>query len=330
MVKTKGIIASIIIPVYNVESYLKECLDSIFVHQKISCQIEVVIINDGSTDCSLVMLDEYKKRYDFILINQRNAGLSNARNTGIKAAKGKYLLFIDGDDYLEPYSLNSLLDYLSFSDDDIVQYDYKVCNDAERSFSHNRRPPVVQCGKGQDVFAVWEKNGFYRPMVWITAVSREMVVSNKLYFYPGILNEDEEWSPKIYAYADSVCYLPLVVYVYRVRENSCSTNKSPRNFMDLLKCIDSLMEFSDSQDFSPEYIRAVRRNFAFLYFSMIKNIKFDGCYNADLISELEKRRDIIRFSKDFHRRIFYKYIIDTLGIKNFHVLKYGYKDFLHD
>jgi len=323
------ILASIIIPVYNTAPYIEECLDSIFVCQKIKHTIEVIVVNDASTDGSLDILNEYRERHDFILITQESSGAGGARNTGINAAQGKYLLFVDSDDYLEPGSLDTLLDHLAVSDDDIVQYEYKVYNEAGRDFSHNMRPPVVQCGKGQDVFAVWKKNGFYRPMVWITAVSREMVVSNKLYFYQGILNEDEEWSPKIYAYADSVRYLPLVVYVYRTRENSCSTNKSPKNYMDLLKCIDSLMEFSDCHDFSKEYIRAMQRNFAFLYFSIIKNIKFDGNYNYDLISELEKRRDIMKFLDDFHRRFFYKYIIDTLGIKNFYILKYGYKDSLH-
>jgi glycosyltransferase involved in cell wall biosynthesis len=322
------ILASIIIPVYNTAPYIEECLDSIFVCQKTNHMIEVIVVNDASTDGSLDILNEYRKRHDFILITQESSGAGGARNTGINAAHGKYLLFMDSDDYLVPYSLDALLAYLAVSEDDVVQYDYKVYNEAKRGFSTNKRPPIVEYGTGQDVFAVWEENGFYRPMVWITAVSREMVISNKLYFYPEIFHQDEEWSPKIYAYANSVRYLPLVIYVYRIREGSSIANKTLKHYMDLLKCVDSLNEFSTSQNFSTGYIKALRRNFAFLYFSMIKSIKFDGDYNQYLISELEKRRGMIRFSKDFHRRTFCKYIIDTLGIKNFYILKYGYKDFL--
>jgi len=329
MAEKKEIIASIIIPVYNVESYLEECLDSIFVHQEISCPIEVIVVNDGSTDGSLNILNEYKKQHDFILITQENLGIGCARNTGINAATGRYLLFIDSDDYLVPDSLDSLLVYLAVSNVDIVEYDYKIFNKSKRSYDlNNKLPPIVEYGRGQDVFSVWEKNGFYRPMVWTRAVSREMIVSNKLYFYTGMFHEDEEWSPKIYAYAASVRYLPIVIYVYRIRESSCMANKTLKHYMDLLKCVDSLSEFSNTQNLSPEYIKAVRRKSVSIYFWVFSNIKFDGKYNQHLISELEKRRDLIRFSEEFNRKILYKSIIDIQGIRNSYILRYGCRDFL--
>lgn len=321
------ILASIIIPVYNTGPYINECLDSVFTCLGTKHRIEVIVVNDASTDDSLDILNEYKKKHDFILITQKNSGAGGARNTGIMAANGKYLLFMDSDDAFVPDSLDSLLDYLADSNEDIVEYDYEVSNCTDRDFCTKKIDPVLERGSGQDIFSVWEKNGFYRPMVWVRAVSREMVISNKLYFCPEIYHEDEEWCPKIFAYARTVRYLPRVVYVYRIRDGSSMSNKTVKHFRGLLHCVESLRNFSCSGAFTGEYVKAMRRNFLFLYFSVIKNIKIDGKFNAVLIEETEKNKDIISFSEDMHRKYFYKFIIDAIGIKNFYILKYGYKDF---
>lgn len=321
------ILASIIIPVYNVELYLKECLDSIFVYQKISHKIEVIIVNDGSTDGSLNILKEYKKQHDFILIDQESSGPGGARNAGIKIAKGKYLLFVDSDDYFIPYTLDKLLKYLAEKDADLIEFEYEVFNQAGHVFNPRKRAPSVVSGPGQNVFCTWEKEGFYSSVVWTKAVSREMVISNQLYFCPGIYQEDLEWSPKVFAYAESVCYLPFAFYVYRIRDGSITAKRTPKHYMDLMVVFDRLNEFSCSGDFSPGYIKALRRNLSSLYFNLIKELKIPGGYNQYLISALEKRKDIIKFSSCFHRKYFYRYIIYVLGIKNFYILKYGFKNF---
>ena len=240
------ILLSIIIPVYNVELYLKECLDSIFLHQKISREIEVIAVNDGSTDRSGEILNEYKKQHDFILFDQENKGLSCARNSGIKTAKGKYLLFMDSDDCFMPDALDQILSYLAKTDAELIEFNYKVLNPAEPKLKLKYKCPAIVSGSGQEVFCAWEKSGFYRPMVWTKAVSRKMIVLNQLYFYPGIYHEDEEWSPKVFAHAGCVCYLPLELYVYRIREGSNMSKKTRKHYMDMLIVIDSLCKFTSS------------------------------------------------------------------------------------
>ena len=319
---------SIIIPVYNVEQYLKECLDSIFIHQKISYPIEIIVVNDGSTDGSLNILYEYKKCYDFKLINQENRGLSLARNIGIEISNGKYLLFMDSDDYLIPYTLDKLLKILSDKDIDLIEFNYKIFNQTDKNLKHKNKITNVVSGSGQDLFGVWEKSGFYRPTVWTKAVSREMVVSNKLYFYPGIYHEDEEWSPKLFAYAKTVTYFPLCVYVYRIREGSCTSKKTPKHYLDLIKVVDSLYEFAYYGDFSANYVNAVMRNLSFLYFSIIKGIKITGKYDNNLVDMLEKNKKLIEYSDDIHRKYIYKCIINKFGIKIFYKFKYGLRDFM--
>ena len=94
---------SIIVPVYNVADYLPKCLDSLLVQDLSQNEYEIIVVNDGSTDNSGKIAEEYSKTYsNIILINQENQGLSGARNTGIQNAKGEYVQFVDSDDYLEP------------------------------------------------------------------------------------------------------------------------------------------------------------------------------------------------------------------------------------
>ena len=320
---------SIIIPVYNVEPYLKECLDSIFVHQKISHEIEVIAVNDGSTDGSGDILNEYKKQYDFILFEQDSSGPGGARNTGIKAARGKYLLFVDSDDYLVPGSLDQLLSYLAKTDADLIEFNYEVLDLAEPKLKLKDEIPAVLSGSGQEVFCSWERSGFYRPVVWTKAISRKMVVLNELYFYPRIYHQDEEWSPRVFAYAGRVCYLPLMLYVYRIREGSNMSKKTRKHYADMLIVVDSLWKFVSSENLSLQYIRSLQRYVSFLYFSMIKGIRISGEYDLHLISELEKRKFLIKFSEDLHRKYFYRYLINILGIKFFYTFKYSLEHFLN-
>lgn len=327
---TNKIIASIIIPVYNVEQYIKDCLDSIFVYQEISYPIEVIVVDDGSTDRCPDILNEYKKYHEFLLITKENAGVGCARNTGIDAANGKYLLFLDSDDYFVPGSLDSLFAYLAVSDEDIVEYDYIVSNEYKGSPFTKKEITSIDRGQGQKIFAVWEKDGFYRPMPCMRAVSRKMIISNMLYFYPGIFHEDEEWSPRIFAFASSVRYLPLIIYVYRIREGSAMSKKTRKHYMDIFFIIDSLYEFSCKGDLSEQYIESLRHIISFLYFTIIKVIRLNGLYDKEIICKLEERKKMTCYSSILHKKYFFRYIINIFGIKKFYILKYSFRDFINN
>jgi len=322
------ILASIIIPVYNTAPYIEECLDSIFVCQKTNRMIEVIVVNDASTDGSLDILNEYRKRHDFILITQESSGAGGARNTGINAAHGKYLLFMDSDDYLEPGSLDALLAYLVCSDADIVEYDYKIINDTERGFCTRVSPPSVVHGIGQDVFCEWVESGFYHGMIWTRAVLRELIVENQLFFITDIYHQDAEWSPKVFAYAKNICYIPLVLYVYRIRYGSITAQKTEKIYMDFLHALVSLYNFSCESWLSSRYVNTLQEKISSRYFSLIYKIKFDHKYNDNMISALQKCKYMIEASSSFHRRYIYKYFIDILGIRSFYAITCGWKDLL--
>ena len=119
---------SVIIPVYNVEAYLKECLDS-FLNQELK-EIEVICVNDGSTDNSLNVLKEYQQKDSrVIVINQENKGQGEARNVGIDASRGEYLFFADPDDYIEENSLSKLYSYARENNSNIVWFNYKIVHE---------------------------------------------------------------------------------------------------------------------------------------------------------------------------------------------------------
>lgn len=119
---------SVIIPVYNVEKYLRECLDSV-INQTLS-DIEIICINDGSTDNSLGILKEYAEKDSRIkIITQENQGQGVARNNAIEAAQGEYLVFVDPDDFLDSEALEVINKSFSDSAVDIIQFDYLVCSE---------------------------------------------------------------------------------------------------------------------------------------------------------------------------------------------------------
>lgn len=325
LMSDREILASIIIPVYNVELYLKECLDSIFINQDINQKFEVIIINDGSTDGSLNILNEYRIQHDFILISQNNQGIGAARNAGIKAAKGKYLLFADSDDYFVTYALDKLLEYLAAADAEIVEYDYDVLYCTESNFKKKDNISVVS-GTGQDVFCEWRKTGFYHSMVWTRAVARSLLVSNNLFFSSNRYCEDVEWSPRVFAYAKSVSYFPDAIYTYRIRENSASTaDYDPQKRVECIDALVSLYKFSFTDNLSERYVKTLREKIFSFYLSFIKEIKFGGEYNESLISVLEKHSYFMKYANDFHRRYLYRLFINIFGLKRFYDFRYRVK-----
>ena len=122
------VLVSIIIPVYNVEKYLEECLDSIL--KQTYKNIEVICVNDGSTDNSLNILEKYAvKDNRFIVLNQSNHGLSYSRNKGLKQARGKYIYYLDSDDYILPNTIKTLAENIEERDLEVLLFNANVFGD---------------------------------------------------------------------------------------------------------------------------------------------------------------------------------------------------------
>lgn len=245
---------SIIIPVYNTEEYLAECLDSVF-NQKLR-SFEVIIINDGSTDGSMDIIKAYEKKYSgiIIIIDQENAGLSAARNAGLEIARGKYIYFMDSDDYLFPNSLCVAQDLSERQNLDVLFFSFE--NICERSLiTQYGHMPMVQkrtmldteIMEGKELFCQFVNQNEYYVNVWLQFIRKDFIEKHGINFINGIIYEDRLFTYFLLFYAKKVRCLNRVFYCKRIRENSiCVSEKGYLYFysyvVTLMKMYDHIAE----------------------------------------------------------------------------------------
>lgn len=231
---------SIIIPIYNTSNYLDECLRSV-VEQKFD-DYEVILVDDGSTDDSFDICANYMKQYgNIVLITKPNGGLSDARNTGIHLARGKYLIFLDGDDYWYGKEiLSDLFKIYQNSDPDlIINFFSSVYPD--RIAPHE--PCKEKYGNFSSDFEFLFTQEVYLGFAWTKVIKREIIVNNSLYFIKGRKFEDIPWSFNLVRHINHYAVYPNAFYMYRrEREGSISkyvsiTNQKSLfdNFIDINK-----------------------------------------------------------------------------------------------
>lgn len=230
---------SIIIPVYNVERYIAECLDSVASQQNPGAHIECILVDDCSPDRSVDVVRSFIDRCHMedvtfrLLRHQTNRGLSAARNTGIGSATGDYLLFLDSDDYLTMDAIATMMTGFSLCPDaDVIQANITDGRNGDRPYYECTSPKVLRDRKEQllalasDVLPVIANNRLVR---------RELVVNKKIYFIEGILFEDNPWSYRLMGEASTVVILPQATYYYRFVETSITHTRQA----NIKKMIDS-------------------------------------------------------------------------------------------
>jgi glycosyltransferase involved in cell wall biosynthesis len=221
---------SIIIPVYNVDLYLIECLESVF-NQDIS-ECEIIAINDGSTDGSGNILDEYQQRYpDFIVIHQTNKGLSGARNTGIEKAHGDYIYFLDSDDYLLPDSIQLILYKIKENSCEIIGFNALIDNTKFFTCNILSESPMIGTNFFEDFYL---KNTFYPIVnVWLYVYKLDFIRSNNLIFLEGFYHEDIHFSSICFCLTRSIIVFDIPILRYRLyREGSISATVCLKNLKD--------------------------------------------------------------------------------------------------
>ena len=220
---------SIIVPVYNVEKYLERCIDSLL-HQDIDkSECEIILVNDGSTDRSGEIARNFASKYDIIcLIEQENKGLSGARNSGLDVAKGKYIMFVDSDDYIKEDVLNSILITAESNNLDICIYkclakwgDGAFHDDIGQAFEKNR------VFSGEQLLL----EGYQVASVWNCLYKMDLIINNDMRFYPRILHQDVEFNNRIYPLAKRVMLIDNVCYYYCIRTDSSIRGNSPAKVM---------------------------------------------------------------------------------------------------
>lgn len=199
---------SIIIPVYNQEIYLRECLESV-VSQN-DCNYEVILVNDGSTDKSDTICREFVKKYsNFRYIYQENAGLGGARNTGLANARGKYLFFLDSDDAIQPSCIGKLFEYAEENAADIVYFDELVCDENLSVQSVAKTYPEMEVRIQKEKALEFAMHPSH---IWARLYRRNLFDGFR---FSSIWYEDMEIFPRLVAKAERLYYYKLPVYYYR-------------------------------------------------------------------------------------------------------------------
>lgn len=234
---------SIIIPVYNVARFLSKCLDSCLQQDLPYDEYEIVVVNDGSTDNSVSIVEEYTKKYFNIrLINRLNGGLSAARNTGLKEAKGEYVWFIDSDDWIEKNCLSILMEKLIVGSLDVLCINLQLCFDDGRII-----PYIVEHTENEKIYNGCDFicNVTMPPAAVCGVYRRSFLINNGFHFLEGVLHEDMEFTPRVYSKAERILFYDCPIYNYYQRQGSIM--KSVRNVKrcrDLLIICDHLYDFT--------------------------------------------------------------------------------------
>lgn len=214
---------SIVVPVYNVEYYLSECIESVL-SQKHK-DFELILVNDGSTDESGIICDNYAKKDDRIkVIHKKNGGVSDARNIGIENTKGDYLVFLDADDYMEESALLEIENKVILDQSQVIMFSYNtlIGNKSESvhiNYNNNITIPLdfIKYAFQSNKTTLWAS--------WLSIYQVKFIKENDLKFEKGIsCSEDCDWFMKCILAADSISGYDVPIYNYRTDREGSATN----------------------------------------------------------------------------------------------------------
>lgn len=226
---------SIIVPVYNVEKYIRSCIKSIYYQGLKEDDFEVIIINDGTKDRSIEVIQDIISRHDNItIINQENQGSSVARNNGMAMAKGEYILMPDSDDLLIENSLKPLLEKALETKADLVVADFINMTDEEieQTKAHSFQQTAFQYKEktGEELFL--QDLNPYQCYVWRTLFRKEFLLENNLRFVPGIYIQDVPFTHECYLKAQKCIRTSWLLNIYRKGHESATFSFNKKKAMD--------------------------------------------------------------------------------------------------
>lgn len=301
---------SIVVPVYNVETYLKQCVDSILVQT--FTDFEVILVDDGSKDESPRICDEYAEEDGRVqVIHKPNGGLSDARNVGTARANGKYIVYIDSDDYYsEPTFLEKLYDRAIKTEADVICYKFQKYYEKNKEFS--KCPfscPEIENYKtlAERVNYMVKRDAFYCS-AWSKCFKREIVENNNINFEKGLLGEDQEWYYHILCYIKSIEFIDEVFVVYRQRDNSITSSWRIQNLRDCVYIVEKWSKKIPEINIDSEYKRALLNSIAKLYCNLlIAYSRFDNLEKKQYFSKIKDLSYLLKYHVNPRVNVFYKF-----------------------
>ena len=247
---------SVVIPVYNVAEYLRGCVDSVLANDCSDC--EIILVDDGSTDgiCP-ALCDEIAAEHPELIrvIHQENRGLGGARNTGLEAARGEYLFFVDSDDTIDPGSLALLADAVEQTHADIYSF-HMYSHDGEGNHSL-----VKTSGEFAEPFALKERPQFLfsLPTACSRIWKRELFLKTGIRFPSRVWYEDIRTSTKLFASAQSIVTLPAALYWYLARQGSIIRSGNVERNREILDAFDDILGWFDAENLRDGYASELER-----------------------------------------------------------------------
>lgn len=248
---------SIIVPVYNVEKYLVQCIDSILMQSFLD--FELILVDDGSTDTSGLICDEYARKDSRIRVfHKNNGGVSSARNIGLINAKGDWILFLDADDWLENNALSTIINNTN-NEVSLIQFNVYVVNGSNRRLHNN--------GDGQRFFQSLDSYYRYsRPELWNYCFKYEIISKLNLRFNENLnYAEDQVFVYTYLNYSDiKVKYIPAALYNYRINNTSATQGYiSPESICNNLQAIEILIHLWEKTTYKALYSKCIQSLFRY-------------------------------------------------------------------
>ena len=232
---------SIIIPIYNSQLYLKKCLKSLL---KINLDaIEIIIVNDGSNDNSMNIVNEMKDKFVYIkIINQINQGLSTSRNNGINASQGKYIMFLDSDDFINEVDLINICNFLEVNNIDFITFRHNVVDNNYNIISTIKDFPNLNILNKNEVFKDFFINEVLPGFSCSKIYKKELFKNSNIYFPINMYFEDMPTLVKLIGKSKNIAYSNIILYNY-VQHNESITNKvTIKRDLDYFKSINMVIE----------------------------------------------------------------------------------------
>ena len=301
---------SIIIPVYNVERYIRACLESIFKQGLDNDCFEVIIVNDGTKDRSMEVIADIISQHDNItVINQENQGLSVARNNGMAVAKGKYIIMPDSDDLLIEKSLKPLLAKALDTKVDLVLADFlsKTDEEIDEFCRKDFQQPELQVKEGTGEQLFLEELNPYHCYVWRTLYRRDFIVKNHLYFYPGIRFQDVPFTHECYIRAKRYLKTNVVLNLYRIWLGSSTKAFKVDNSRNFITAIAQTWKLRQIEGIAPSVLSKLEED----VYTSLRLIIYDTLYYYKKASERNYVMDYLNdtcptldFTHRFQQRLF--------------------------
>lgn len=252
---------SVIVPIYNVEKYLERCLDSL-VNQTLQ-EIEIILVNDGSTDSSGDIAKQYANKYNnkIIYLKKENGGLSDARNFAIPYATGEYIAFLDSDDYIDANAYKELYEEAKLKDADYVECDfvweYKNKIKQDKRITYNNKKEML---------------AFVRVVAWNKLIKRKIIQDNNIIFPKGLRYEDVEFTYKLIPYLNKISYINKYFVHYTQRDNSIANVQNEKT-AEIFTVLEHVIDYYKQNNLYEEYKEELEYNYTrYLLCSSLKRI----------------------------------------------------------